>query len=247
MSTAARANPGLIELGRKNQAGGYVGIDGSGNVIGTFVHRTGNSLEISSIVLANGELAYATDTKEIFIGDGITPGGIFFRQKVQVQRKDYGALAAAPGFPSPGTISAASMVFPKYAGTYGIYKLTVIATFGGGSESLSNFAIEINPRIDTSLGDQVAFEMLSQKASWGVGNDYIETHGRTNGSSVYDIFSLANNLTLNDAHAVIEIEYIRTTDTLGSPGPFTVTACRRLAGTATTAYASVTACCERIA
>ena len=34
MSTSAQAIPGLMELGRKNQAGGYVGIDGSGLVAG---------------------------------------------------------------------------------------------------------------------------------------------------------------------------------------------------------------------
>lgn len=47
MSTSAQAIPGLIELGRKNQAGGYVGIDGNGVGIGTFAHRVGTFAEVA--------------------------------------------------------------------------------------------------------------------------------------------------------------------------------------------------------
>jgi len=85
MSTSAQAIPGLIELGRKNQPNGYVGIDGSGDVIGTFAQRRDIAANIAGIVLANGELAFTTDTKETFIGDGVTSGGLFFSQCPQIQ------------------------------------------------------------------------------------------------------------------------------------------------------------------
>ena len=77
MNTSAEYIPGVAELGRKNQAGGYVGIDDSGVVLGTFAQRRDTSANIAAIVLANGELAFTTDTKETFIGDGVTSGGIF--------------------------------------------------------------------------------------------------------------------------------------------------------------------------
>ena len=47
MSNAAQAIPGLMELGRKNQPNGYVGIDGNGVGIGTFAHRVGTFAEVA--------------------------------------------------------------------------------------------------------------------------------------------------------------------------------------------------------
>lgn len=54
-----------------------------GHLVGTWLQRTGTDAEINAITLGLGELAYTTDTLEIRIGDGVTPGGIFYSAKWQ--------------------------------------------------------------------------------------------------------------------------------------------------------------------
>ena len=39
--------------------------------------RKGTDAERLSITPASGELIYTTDTKQIFVGDGTTAGGVF--------------------------------------------------------------------------------------------------------------------------------------------------------------------------
>ncbi len=59
----------------KNQPNGYPGLDANGNLTGTIILRNGTGAEIDPIVLLAGEAVYCTDTREIRIGDGQTPGG----------------------------------------------------------------------------------------------------------------------------------------------------------------------------
>ena len=40
-----------------------------------FIMRKGTNLERLNCILAEGELAYTTDTKRLFVGDGTTMGG----------------------------------------------------------------------------------------------------------------------------------------------------------------------------
>lgn len=141
MSTSARYNPGLGELGRKNQAGGYVGIDGSGVVLGTFAQRRDTAANIAGIVLANGELAFTTDTQETFIGDGSTAGGLFLHQELQTATKTYvGTIATAPAAGSATTTT--SIIIPKV--TAGVYEFDVQGIFFTDTGNQSNFGISIS-------------------------------------------------------------------------------------------------------
>ena len=60
----------------KNQANGYVGLGSSSEASGIFVGRSGTAAAINALTLLAGELASTTDTKDLRIGDGATPGGI---------------------------------------------------------------------------------------------------------------------------------------------------------------------------
>lgn len=141
MNTSAEYIPGVAELGRKNQAGGYVGINGSGVVLGTFAQRRDTAANIAGIVLANGELAFTTDTKETFIGDGSTAGGVFRHQELQTATKTYvGTIASAPAVGS--ATSTTSVLIPKV--TSGVYEFDVQGIFYNDTGNQSNFGISIS-------------------------------------------------------------------------------------------------------
>ena len=46
------------------------------NTIIKLLARRGSDIERKSIILAEGEFGYVVDTKRLYIGDGVTPGGI---------------------------------------------------------------------------------------------------------------------------------------------------------------------------
>lgn len=56
----------------KDQPDGYPGLDASGNLVTTIIHRQGTAAELAAVVLAAGEWGYATDTGKIAMGDGAT-------------------------------------------------------------------------------------------------------------------------------------------------------------------------------
>lgn len=118
MSTIAQYNPGVAELGRKNQPNGYVGIDGDGDIVGTFAQRKGTAAEIAAITLADGELAFTTDTKELRLGDGATLGGNWFYS--QAQFASQGADTGSSTLLSLGADSPDALVLPVTAGLYSI-------------------------------------------------------------------------------------------------------------------------------
>lgn len=64
---------------------GLVKLNADGNLEAYVIHRQVTSAEISSIVLEDGEIAFTSDTHEIHLGDGVTPGGKL------VSDEDYGA------------------------------------------------------------------------------------------------------------------------------------------------------------
>lgn len=139
MSTSAEYIPGVAELGRKNQAGGYVGINGSGVVLGTFAQRRDTAANIAGIVLANGELAFTTDTQETFIGDGVTAGGLFLHQKTRVQTyTGSDTLVSTP--PSP--VTDALLLIPAIVGA--AYRIKATAKFTDSSNT-SNFMLRTAP------------------------------------------------------------------------------------------------------
>lgn len=78
MSTSAEYIPGVAELGRKNQAGGYAGLDENGDLIGPIINRSMLYSELlAGVVPEVGEFVYCTDTKDLHVGDGATVGGVF--------------------------------------------------------------------------------------------------------------------------------------------------------------------------
>lgn len=137
MSTSAEYIPGIAELGRKNQAGGYVGIDDSGDVLGTFAQRVDTAANLAAITLAAGELGYASDTQSLFVGDGATAGGIFLHQKPQVQ-----SLALSGGAIVEPAITSTTLYFagPKNSR----HRLRIFAQFLSDSGNASNFAVTIS-------------------------------------------------------------------------------------------------------
>lgn len=97
-----------------NQPEGVPQLDDEGSIVGTIRIRTGTAAAIDLIVLAEGELAWCTDTRVMRIGDGITPGGYVNSQSAATVY--YGHDGANP--PNPASVittvgtplSVASMV-----------------------------------------------------------------------------------------------------------------------------------------
>lgn len=137
MSTLQNYNAGVAELGRKNQAGGYVGIDDNGVVLGTFAQRVDTAANLELITLAAGELGYASDTKELLIGDGATAGGIFHSQVPIVQSKSVSdGLSAVTISTTENTI-----YIPRKLGA--TYRISGAARFSGDSGNESNFKLRL--------------------------------------------------------------------------------------------------------
>lgn len=66
----------VIIESQRDVALGFAGLDASGDLVANIIHRTGTTAELAVIVLAEGEIAYATDTGYLWKGDGATAGGI---------------------------------------------------------------------------------------------------------------------------------------------------------------------------
>lgn len=63
-------------LSEKDEPEGYAGLDEDGNLaVNQILIRSETASDLSAIVLEEGELAYTTDTKVIYVGDGSTAGG----------------------------------------------------------------------------------------------------------------------------------------------------------------------------
>lgn len=58
-----------------NVAGGFVGIDSDGKVSAVVKHKHEPAADLADDVLAAGELAIASDTHRVYVGDGVTIGG----------------------------------------------------------------------------------------------------------------------------------------------------------------------------
>lgn len=130
MTSIAQYNPGLAELGERNQPNGYVGINSDGLIVGTFTHRVGTAAEIAAITLAAGELAFTTDTLETRRGDGVTAGGIWLASKAQ-----FAAASNVTTIDSVGPNDAAALSFAVTAGRYMVQGYAEInKEFGGNVE-----------------------------------------------------------------------------------------------------------------
>lgn len=111
---------------------GLAGLNADGNIIGTVEHRTGTAVALSAITLLNNELAIATDTKEMLLGDGATVGGILirngdvhYRGRAEILTTFTGSESGSPAFS-----------FPVVTG--GIYDISGTLGFSGDTDNLSN-------------------------------------------------------------------------------------------------------------
>ena len=68
-------NMRVIDDAIENAANGIPVLDGSGDLVGPIILHKGTAAAINAIQLAEGQMAYTTDTKTLRIGDGTTMGG----------------------------------------------------------------------------------------------------------------------------------------------------------------------------
>jgi hypothetical protein len=112
-----------------------VGIDGDGNVMGTFASRRDTFANIAAITLEAGELAFTTDTKDVFLGDGVTVGGIWL----------YGQPRAFAFNQTGLTVSSAVSAIVVEGLSHGSYTFEYTARFNHSGAGTSNFAVQHTP------------------------------------------------------------------------------------------------------
>lgn len=66
------------------------------NTLLKLVVRSGSDSDRQAIVLDVGEIGYTTDTKRLYVGDGVTLGGVLAGNVVIGQAADFSAIAATP-------------------------------------------------------------------------------------------------------------------------------------------------------
>lgn len=242
----ALTNLGLGDLGQKNEPDGYVGINSDGIVLGTFAQRIGTAAEISAITLANGELAFTTDTKETFIGDGVTSGGSFLWQQPKWGTKNYTGLIAPPA--AGAATSTTSIVLGTPVILVG-YRIRVAANFTGGSGNDSNFAIAIDSGVSVPFGSSIVI-----KECWATETGTVlERRDKVLiAESASRQFELLTTLTRSSGSLILDIDIMPRIDLTiygGAEsvlGPIAVTACRRAGSGDSVASANVYATCQRM-
>lgn len=130
--------PNLDLLRAPNQANGVVAADANGDVLGRWQHMYDTAANILSEVLKSGEIAYAWDTQEYFIGDGTTLGGVFLKQIPQRKNLYLASLVTAPGLGS--ATDRTSITFRRSLGA--TYRIEAFAWFAGETSNLSNFGLK---------------------------------------------------------------------------------------------------------
>jgi hypothetical protein len=68
---------GAEQTANKDQPNGYPGLDANGEFIGQLIARLETAAAMAGVTLDAGEFGFTTDTEELYIGDGVTEGGIF--------------------------------------------------------------------------------------------------------------------------------------------------------------------------
>jgi hypothetical protein len=244
----AQYKPNLAALAIPNQPNGVVIADANGRVTGTYTQRVADAVDLADITLEEAELGWTRDTEELFVGDGVTAGGLFLKQRLQKGNKQVsaGALIAAPGTMAAPD-AAKSVLFPVSVDLTARYRIRIHATFVGGTENLSNFAVEFNSGIDRTV-PQFGYTAIRIRECWYLSGALAEERMTIISTNTYKLFALVSNLTEQNANLFAEIEYLSDpTTVLGDPGPFTVTPCKRLSGSAAAASGAMYASCERLA
>lgn len=135
--------PGLEVLALPNQPNGFVKIDSNGDVLGTFAQRRDTAANIAGIVLKSGELAFTTDTEEVFVGDGSTAGGLFLFQKWQTS-----GVLSTPTNTMTLSLSSSATKFTKAVFAGQAYEIEISAVFAGDTSNTSNFALFVHTNPD---------------------------------------------------------------------------------------------------
>lgn len=60
--------------------------------------RRGTLTQVNNYVPAEGEIIFATDTLQVFVGDGETPGGHPITASTTIGTLDFGAILTPAGF-----------------------------------------------------------------------------------------------------------------------------------------------------
>lgn len=130
--------PNLALLRAPNQANGVVAADANGDVLGRWQHMYDTAANILATVLKSGEFAYAWDTQEYFVGDGVTAGGIFFKQIPQRKNLYLASLVGAPTLGAATDLT--SITFRRSLGA--TYRLDATIWFVNDTSNASNFGFK---------------------------------------------------------------------------------------------------------
>lgn len=109
---------------------GVAGLDANGDVVATPIHRADTATNLSAIILKSGEIALATDTKDLLLGDGVTAGGTRFSSQPV-------AYVGGPVELTSTTVASVTITHPMVAG--GLYRIWGTIGFGGDTDNQSNF------------------------------------------------------------------------------------------------------------
>lgn len=178
--------------GRKNGAWSQIESDDLPNPLeAVVIPRKGTATEIGAITLAQGEIASTTDTKKLYLGDGVTPGGI----PQAISGKTVAYTVPSYIFPATGNPATSIVSFSVESGKS--YRLT-------GQLSISN--IGLNPA-DTSVqftmpaGYQAIGRML---AALSQDNNFTQAYaGTCSATGGNDFYSPIPNSALTDGYFCI--------------------------------------------
>lgn len=122
-----------IIASKTNVANGLLGLDANGDALATLIQRFGTASQIDPIVLANGQAAFTTDTREIRLGDGITPGGVFIAGGSRVFGTNDLVTMNSTSTPAVDTVVPVE--------EFSLYRIKGMYTFLGDTDNLSNFRV----------------------------------------------------------------------------------------------------------
>lgn len=174
---------------------GVAGLDSDGNIVATVVHRYAAAATLAAIVLKNGEIAVASDTKDVLCGDGVTSGGVLVSGGIR-------AFNVGPVEVTSTSVqnTAAVTCVP------GIYRWWGVAGFSGDSDNISNFAFTTGGAVatlDQSQSAQIGsywgtFSWRQSKSTWFEAPTILDWYSVT--QATFGLFTaVAPTLTLSSA------------------------------------------------
>lgn len=150
--TATGNNYIVVDTAELDNEDGYVILPPAGPA--KVVVRQGTTAEIAAVTLDSGEIAYATDTKYVYMGDGVTLGGILWsRGSLIIAASDAAAAGTnLGGSGTPGSAGSGTLAFEIRAGNGGDNSATGTGN-GGNGGALNASAIRIRGGLGGTGGD----------------------------------------------------------------------------------------------